>query len=358
MAASQPNRPWVRVSPSGNASRAIMRHLALSFLTSVLLVAASAQNTPILRTESALRQSESIRQRQAFAPQFRTAAATGQTAPELYPGESADVGPQYLLLQQRPAERRTWWEGAVDVQYFYTSNMFLTEKGNTDTGLLISTAYAAFAPPPIALWGGELSFRAGYRHQRYMYGLDDTSNQLNNFDFDVGTVFLSARYKFREDWSAFLGVEYNRLLAHEDGWHEFYTELLPVWGLERQIPINDHHAVSLAYVGGYHLTHADPNPTTNINDRVDSILSITWSWQIVPRVVLQPYYRFQQTHYWENSDRNDIFHTLGASIAWFLTDWASVRVFSNWELRDSNDEFVQDYEKFDTGGGLSLSVRF
>lgn len=300
-----------------------------------------------------------MRAREAATPGFRTGGSTTQTVPELYPGESADVGPQYLLLPQQVAPpRRTWWEASVDVQYLYTSNMFLTEKGNTDTGLLITTAHAAFAPPPFPFAGGEMSARVGYRHQRYMYGLDDTSNQLNNFDFDVGTLFANARWRFAETWAAFLGVEYNRLLSHEDGWHEFYTELLPAWGIDKQIVLSPSHTVSVSYIGAYHLTYTDPAPTTNINNRIDSILALTWSWQLTPRVVFQPFYRFQHTHYWQNSDRNDVFHTVGAALAWFIHERASVRLFTSWELRDSNDELIQDYEKFDTGAGLSIAVRF
>ena len=334
--------------------RHLLQILAIGLSSSTFVFGQSPQ---AFRTDGALRQVQSARQRAASSPKFRTKPAQTQTAPELYPGESADVGPQYLLLESQAAERRTWWEAAVDAQYFYTSNMFLTEKGNTDTGLLISTAYAAFAPPPVSVAGGELAMRVGYRHQRYNYGLDDTSNQLNNFDFDVGTVLANARWK-RGDWLATVGIEYNRLLSHEDGWHEFYTEILPGWSLERRIPFGEKHALSVAYVGAYHFTHTDPAPTTDINDRFDSVLAASWSWQFAERLVLQPYYRFQHTHYTENSDRNDVFHTVGATLAWAFTDWASVRIFSSWELRDSNDETVQDYEKFDTGGGLSFSVQF
>ena len=109
--------------------------------------------------------------------------------------------------------------------------MFLTEKGNTDTGLLIGTAWAGIAPPPFEFAGGQAALRAGYRHQRYNYGLDRTSNQLNNFDFDSSTWLANARWT-RDDWTLFAGGEYNRLLSHEDDWNEFYVEGVPGWGVE------------------------------------------------------------------------------------------------------------------------------
>ncbi len=316
--------------------------------------AALAQAPQIVRTEGALRQLQSAGQRQSITS-LSNRYADGDVAPELYPGESADVGPQYLMIAK---VKRTLFEVGADVQYFYTSNMLLSEKGNTDTGILISTTQFAFAPTPYALGDGHMALRAGYRQQFYLYGLDDTSNQLNNFDFSVGTVFLNARYTTANHWTGFVGFEYNRLISHVDNWNEFYTELLPTWGVEKQIPFGENKILSLAYVGAQHFTHTDPAPTNNASDRLDSILSATWSWQFYPGFILQPFYRFQHTHYWENSDRNDFFHTVGASLTWLINDWASLRTFTSWELRDSNDPAISDYEKFDTGVGVSAIVRF
>lgn len=327
--------------------------------TAVLPLSASAQQFAPSRAASAVQQLESLQQRQRFAPP-ELRAIPQETAPPLYPGESADVGPQYLLLDQqmRGSEKRTWWETAVDVQYLYTSNMFLTEKGNTDTGVLITTALAGIAPTPFEVPGGKLAVRAGYRHQRWNYGLDDTDNQLNNFDFDVGTVYLGARYSFRQHWTASLGLDYNRLLSHEEEWAEFYTELVPSWGLERIVPLGEKTAVSLGYAGAAHFTHTDPNPTSDVNDRFDSILSASLAHELLPRLVVQPFYRFQYTHYGEGTERNDRFHTVGLTVSYAVTDWASVRLFTSWEARDSGDPSVTDYEKFDTGGGVSMALRF
>ena len=118
--------------------------------------------------------------------------------------------------------------------------------------------------------------------------------------------------------------------------------------------------LSVAYIGAEHITHADPAPTTDVNDRLDSIFSLSWSWQFRPGFVFQPYYRFQQTHYWANSTRNDLFHTVGATISWVITDWASVRTFASWENRNSNASAGQapDYQKLDGGLGLSVVLHF
>jgi hypothetical protein len=319
-----------------------------------------AQTNRAGAVEGAARQVQSVNQNRAqTTPDISPSYSAGQVAPELYPGESEDVGPQLLVLEKAPkVQKPIWFEVALDTQYFYTSNMFLTEKGNLDTGILITTLQAALAPPPIPLSTGQLTLRSGYRQQRYMYGLDKTSNNLNNFDFDVGTAYGLVQYSYSQLWSGFFELDYSRYLSHEENWTEFYTEWVPTWGLERQIPLGEKHLLSVAYTGANHWTYTDPLPTTNVNDRLDSILSLTWSWHLSPSVLLQPYYRVQYTHYWQNAIRNDYFHTLGAALVWQLKPWAALRAFTSWESRDSNDPLIQDYQKFDSGVGLTLALRF
>ncbi len=302
-----------------------------------------------------MRQAQTAAQRQDLASGINARAGSKETPPELYQGESADVGPQLLLVEK---QRRLWFEAGVDAQYYYTSNLFLTEKERIDTGILLTTAQFAVAPEAFLIGPGEYNVRAGYRHQTYLYGLDKTSNQLNNFDFDVGSTYLNHRYRLPSGLAFSLGSEYNRYLSHEAAWREFYSEFALTWGLEKSVGFGENHQVTLAYYGMNHFTHTDPTPTTNVNDRIDSILSLSWSWQIYPRVLLQPYYRIQQVHYWRSDDRDDLINTMGISIAWFPTDSISARLFTSYEFRESDDEFVDDYHKLDAGGGLSLNFRF
>src|SRR5262249_37013186 len=96
--------------------------------------------------------------------------AEGSSAPELYPEESSHVGPQ-TVLKMKP--RRTLFEAMADVQYFYTDNMFLTEKQKHGADVLVSTAQFALAPSPYDFAGGALAPRVGYQHQWFDYGLLD-----------------------------------------------------------------------------------------------------------------------------------------------------------------------------------------
>src|SRR5450432_2530753 len=51
--------------------------------------------------------------------------STNTEAPELYPGENADVGPQRIL---RLKPRKTYFEVIADSQCLYTGNVYLSEN--------------------------------------------------------------------------------------------------------------------------------------------------------------------------------------------------------------------------------------
>src|SRR5437868_2280604 len=88
----------------------------------------------------ALDQVDSAQQRRKAEQSAHSSIQERDTAPELFPGESSDIGPQSVL---RTKARKTWFEAIADVQYFYTDNMFLTEQNKQETGVLVSTAQFA-----------------------------------------------------------------------------------------------------------------------------------------------------------------------------------------------------------------------
>jgi hypothetical protein len=331
-----------------------------SILTLVSLIAcctAALAQTAVDRAVSAT---------QRTTPAFRTEMPGGsllrdgtEAAPELFPGEMEDVGPQFLVAreQQAAAERRLF-EAYFDTQLFYTSNALLTEKGNQDTSVMVLTLQAQFNLPQFELFGGTVSPRVGYRHQWWMYSLDDTSNQLNNFDFAVGTLFLGMQHNFDDRWVASAWLDYNRYLAHEDGWNEFYTEVVPNWSVEHVIPIGEKAQITLGYYGAYHFTHTDPQPVNHINDRLDTALGFIYTRELFTNFFLQTGYRWQWSHYTENSDRNDIYHNANLALVYMFNEWASIRTFVNYENRNSTDDTVADYGKWDSGGGVTFSARF
>jgi hypothetical protein len=325
----------------------------------IILTATGAAQSPTDRAISTL-QSAANRPSSAGAKP----APAKEIAPELFAGELDDVGPQFLLVPA-PAERGEpttggkthWLEALADAQYLYTSNALLTEKGNSDTGLMIVTLQAAANLPTFDIAGRQIETKAGYRHQWWMYSLHDSGSGLNDFDFAVSTFFIQARHTLGENWVTGLGLDYNRLLSHDNEWTEFYTELVPSWFAERNFSFGEKAMLTAGLYGSYHWTHTD-DPVSHINDRLDTALGITYSYALAPNFYVQPYYRIQWSHYTENSDRNDMYNSIGLGLTYSINEWSALRAFVGYENRNSTDPIVPDYGKWDTGAGITLSVKF
>ena len=73
---------------------------------------------------------------------------------------------------------------------------------------------------------------------------------------------------------------------------------------------------------------------------------------------MQPFYRAQLIQYTRNQGREDVVHSVGLNVSYMLNKWSSVRVFANYESRDSSHNLINDYRKFDNGIGVSLNARF
>jgi len=289
-----------------------------------------------------------------------------ETAPELFPGENADVGPQ-SILKIKP--RRRYVDLLADWQYFYTSNTYLQERGNgsspVETGLMVSTIQLALAPDPYPLFGKPFSPRIGFRHQWYNYGLEDSSRILPRLDFDAQTVFTDLRYNVSKTWRVEAGLDWNRLLTHwpsSSDYTEFYREWAPRWGVTKWFPVNDKIFVNASYQGIYHFANSDPPINTSSrasNDRLDNILTVSYIHAFGQHFVAQPFYRFMVTEYTHaQRSRTDQLHTLGFQAGWFFNDKLSVRAFISWDAKESSDPIQPDYRKLDVGGGINFNYRF
>lgn len=318
--------------------------------------------SPLVATAQVPAQVE--RMQQYNQQQVDTRMQTGQSsteplAPELYEGESSDVGPQFIV---RSKPIRKWVEATADSQYYYTSNMLLTEHNPIDTTILVNTVQVALAPTPFDVGEDKFAPRVGFRYQWYNYGLDKTSNQLNNFDFDVETVYTDLRYKFKDNWYVALGFEWNRLLGHEGptaDYAEFYKEYDPSWTIGKYFPISESMFFGVEYQGIYHFTVVDPVPAQNVNDRIDHGVRLSFTQELIPNLYLQPYFRFLYTDYVNvNGSRNDYLFSVGCAFSYAITDWMSVRTFASYDVKDSDDPIYPDYTNINAGGGLSFTVSF
>ncbi len=312
-----------------------------------------------------------IRDQLGQSSELKREATFGKVTP-LYSEETADVGPQYIL---KPKFERLWFEASVDTQFYYTDNVFLTEQpiDPTDTSITVVTAQFAVSPTPGWKVGeGTLTPRVGFRNQSYFYSLADSSTEkrLNDLDFTGQTIFTDLNYQFAKSWQARAGFDVTRLFSHTGNELEFYKELLPRWGLDKIFEVTPVSAFVLSYDGNYHITETQTQfafinsiLASDRSDRTDQSATISFIQQIVPNFIARPYYRFQYTQYAKEDpisrvDRSDKLNTVGIILSYSFNKWSSVRLFCSYDMKDSNDPLISDYNKFDGGIGATLNIKF
>jgi hypothetical protein len=288
--------------------------------------------------------------------------STNKEAPELYPGENTDVGPQHIL---RLLKRKTYFEVVADSQYLYTDNPFLSDANKTPTSLFVNTVQAAFAPEPIWLDKAQLAYAIGFRSQWFNYDLDGYGQGLNRLDFNAQTAFLNARYQ-RGAWQLYGGIDFTRLVD-QGSYVEAYREYSPTLGCQRFFQINEHFTVIAGVQFSAHSSEVPLQnlPSQEVNDRFDGALNLSCSYEIAPRLFVQPYYRFQYTWYPGFANplstvvtRNDTLNTFGTAFIYYFTQNIGARLFLNYEMKAADYSQTYSYHKFDAGGGLSLNFRF
>ncbi len=283
-----------------------------------------------------------------------TNLTVGAAAPELYRGENLDVGPQRILrLNPRPH----YFDLLFDSQVFYTDNAnFAQDPAMIGSTVFVNTLQAAFTPPELRLGDGKISTSLGAASQWYNY----ENNRMSALDFDAQTFFLAGKYSVGR-WQFGASANYTRIVNQSD-YNETYHEILPALTVQRVFPISDTMLLALGNQVDYHFSDV---PTTlgsrsDVNDRFDDMATLTFSWQIRSRLILQPYYRFQYSHYQYDTvgtaDRNDYLQTVGVALVYYFNQTASLRTFFSYSRKQSNDPFTPAYLEF--GGGLGASVNF
>jgi hypothetical protein len=336
------------------------------FLTGTLTLAAGL--TASAQMPNASQQVDSVQQRRQLEQAAQMMIATN-AVPELYAGETGDVGPQ-SVLQLKP--RRTYIEAFADAQYFYTDNMFLADQNKQGADVLVSTVSAALAPTPYDFQDGLLAPRLGYQQQWFTYGQGgpQTVNAFNfathtfsrvnldQFDFNVMTVFSDLSWS-RQNWT-FTAGGYYRQLNNAQSTDEFYKEYVPRWAARRDFFTGEKTTLSIGYEGDCRLTetaNVPPQNGCNFNNRVDNSLVVAGSWQWCRHAILQPSYRFQQTHF-TAATRDDYLNSFALALYIPINDYITLRGYVSYDILKTDGFYVQNSETLNAGGGLNLAVRF
>ena len=291
--------------------------------------------------------------------------AGSNSVPELYEGESSDIGPQSVV---QPVARRTYIRASADEQFYYTDNVLLSQARNKiSTGVLLSTGEFAIAPTQLTLGSGTLLPEVGYRGQWFDFGLDGkkipfSSLHLRDLDFNAQTIYGNVSWIY-QNWTVGMDMEATRLFSTGD-YHAFYDELVPNWMARRVFPICKRTAFAASYEGDYHATHITRQflefGSDDASDRTDHSLLLTFTQVLCRQVIFEPYYQLQFTHYmhYPLGPRNDYLNTMGAGLYWIVCPNFSIRTFASYDILKSGNDRIPDYHKLDAGGGINLTVRF
>ena len=318
---------------------------------------------------TAIQQADSVRDRRDSQLTAGQSGGTNNAVPELYSTETSDIGPQNVLI---PRAHRSLFEFAADSQYFYTDNMFLANNNRQEADILVSTIHAALVPSPIAFEEGWLSPRAGYEHQWFNFGLANgaqlntfdfaqdaaTTTKLGSFDFNCSTVFGDISYR-RGSVVLGMGADFRRFLD-SSSYREFYREYAPRWFARREFVVDSSKGFSIGYEGDYRVTESQSFPTEysqSFNDRLDNSLVVAGSWKLCDHALLQPFYRFEVSHY-TSINRDDFQNSFGLSLILPFTDNFYARGFVGYDNVGSNGRYVNSYGRLDAGAGLNFGLRF
>jgi len=288
--------------------------------------------------------------------------------PYLYDGEFEDIGPQILLVPG--SSKHLWFQALIDSQWLYNSNpTFTTSDQKVGADVWITTAELRVIAPAFEInaFGesdGLLEFSAGGWAQTYVYGTLTGRDEIvqgipmKDNDFTGITFFGELEYE-QGPWFAGAGIRWTRL-SNTNGSEGFYREWVPSWELGYRVPVGDRNLIALRYDGSWHSTE---NETFNVlrddlNDRWSNTLSVVWTRLIVPGWFLQPYAALTYDSYTNADGREDLTGLAGVVLAWQINDFLTTRILASYRHRESNKDFIADYDQFNTGLGISLNARF
>lgn len=303
--------------------------------------------------------------------------AQQQPAPPRPPGEAgsvtvapgdADAGNQRIA---EPRKLPFKLYVAYDAQVYYTDNVNLVPSSQTeDYALIVANTLALRAEfKSWAVGEGLLTPSVGFNFQRFYHGVG--SNDHEDLDFDSYSVPLSLRYRFGANWEATLGFAGSSIYSLEGPpkYHLIFRSYSPSLSLRKLIGFGQNQILSLGTGLSYAFTKADRDGIPPIlsfrddrNDKIEFSTDIAY-YYLHGKWVAGPYARLSYSdysHYQEGAfndvDRRDITGSVGLSISYNFTPWASARAFTSYDWRNPQGDSPVDYSYKTTNAGLGVTL--
>lgn len=300
----------------------------------------------------------------------------GQTdAAQVLGVEGADIGVQ-RIAQPRKYPVKLFIN--TDTQVYFTDNVLLqpdnNPQSNSDAVVFANSLSLRLETPSIAFADGLLTPSVGLSYQRYYHGISSDDPARDDLDFDSYSVPLSLRYRHQNGWEGNLGITAGTIyrLNGASSYENIYRHLTTSLGVRKIIGLDQNNLLTFGGTIAYAKTWADtPGGLFDFeddrNDKVDYSLDAAyyyllkkWTFNAYARVSIADYIGYQEAGF-RDVNRRDTTFSLGASATYAITPWASARVFTSTDWRESTQDGPIDdytYEAANLGLGVSLNFTF
>ncbi len=286
--------------------------------------------------------------------------------------DSSDAGVQRMA---EPRKLPFKVSVSTDIQVYYTDNVLLADSGtaasNSDAVVFGGTLAVRLTGNPIALDKGVLTPSIAFVYQNFRHGIGSDDAARDGLDFDAYSIPMTVSYRFGEGWEASAGLtasavyrihgagDYSRIIAS-------YT---PSLSISKVIPISKEQVTVLSSSLSKSFSKANvPALATYRDDRNDKyefsldathyILKGKWTFSPYARVSYSYYEHFEELANTPD-DRTDLTASTGFVASYRINSRSSARVYTNYEVRDSQTNTVDyDYKAGTIGLGASLSWTF
>lgn len=262
-----------------------------------------------------------------------------------------------------------------DAQVYYTDNVNLVPSDQSaNYAVIVANTLAVRADfNSWAIGDALLTPSAGITYQRYYHGVGSDNHKA--LDFDSYSIPLSLRYRFGANWEASLGFTASAIYSLEGppDYHHIYTSYTPSLSLRKLIGLSQSQILSFGGSVSHSFTESDRDGIPplfsyreNRNDKTDVSFDVAYyllrgGWVISPyaRLSYSDYAHYQEGGF-NDVDRRDLTGSLGLSVSYNFTPWASARLFTSYDWRDPQGDSPVDYGYHSTnaGFGLTLSASF
>ncbi|MDF3057565.1 MAG: hypothetical protein K0R17_1780 [Rariglobus sp.] len=262
---------------------------------------------------------------------------------------------------------------AYDVQAYYTSNVFLQPSDEVESVIVAQTLLTRADFNSFTVGEALITPTASLVYQHYNHALGTGDETREDLDFDAYSIPLALRVRCGNNWEFTAGLTATAVYSLEGppSYNLTYKSVTPSVSVRKLVSLGRDHILSFGGGISYVITDSDTpggllDYREDRNDKVDYSIDAGY-YYLRDRWVFGPYARLTYSdylHYQEagffDVNREDLVGSVGVSVSYNFTPWATARAFTSYDWRNPQGDSPVDYgyKTTNAGLGLTLSVSF